>query len=789
MMKAIKFHRYILIFALFVVAGSAALNGQKVQEISGVLKDQAGKQPVAYATVSIYDANDSAFITGTLSDPQGEFHLKTDFTGKAFLKISFVGYKPFLMDIEVTANEKLDAGTISLEEESYLIGEAVITGNRIKAHDEADKTTYLVNKKIYGVSNTGLDVLKHIPGVQVDLMQNVYLEGSPDILILVNGIERDRNFIQQLGSDMIDKVEIMPIPSSRYDADISGVINVILKKDKKAGVNGQLSTDIPVRRSEIYSFPMYSVNLSHKNFNVFTSCNGDMHYFDMHEGYERKLSNHEEITEIEKSNSFRQKDWSFRFHYGFDYFINEKNLVNFYTYRNPARYGDAGDMRLRTWNPDDLTGDWNAFKNDVDKTDMSYYSLYYKHQFKKPGQAISCDMNYFHYQSDRILSYEWITLSGYQLPDNITETRPVQSTMRVKIDYTTTLGDHVKLDAGMKTEYSLRKNQLLPELLHQEEICALYTSLQYDVSRWNLNGGLRAEKSVARPGENDPDKNIALLPHSVVSFSINSKQQLKLSYRRQIRHPVINHLDSYRYTEDPFTVFCGNPGLDPEMQDRLYLDYSIRFGNQYLSHRLFYAHISDAIQRLSYMNGQVMETEVHNLGDLDYYGYQLTGSISPHRTITVNTNMKLFVVQTFPGRLASSRGIEEKTQAGFELGLSAIAAFKHDINLSLLLNYNSAVYDIQHRTTKAPLYFIQLDKSFKKKLKIGIMACLPFTKTFNDSRVLTASAGMQNLTGRDIRLSTFPLMLNIGYRFSSGKVAKQIERDKDLIEPVEREGL
>ncbi len=788
-MKAIKSHRLILIFTMFVVIGGTALNGQKIQEISGVLEDQAGKQPVTYATVSIYDANDSVFITGTLSDPEGIFHLKTDFTGEAFLKISFVGYKPFLMDIEMNANEKIDAGTISLEEDSYLIGEAVITGNRIKANDEADKTTYLVNRKIYGVSNTGLDVLKHIPGVQVDLTRNVYLEGSPDILILVNGIERDRNFIQQLGSDMIDKVEIMPIPSSRYDADISGVINVILKKDKKAGMNGQLYTDLPVRRSEIYSFPMYSVNLSYKNFNGFTSCNGDIRYFDMHEGYERKWPNHEDFTEIEKSNSFRQKDRSLRFHYGFDYFINEKNLVNFYGYRNPARYGDAGDLRLRTWNPDDLTGDWNANKYDVDITDISYYSLYYKHQFKKPGQAISCDMNYFNYQSDRILSYEGITLSGNQLPDNITETRPVQSTMRVKIDYTTNFGEHVKLDAGMKTEYSLRKNQLLPELLHQEEIYALYTSLKYDVSRWNLNGGLRAERSVARPGENDPDENIAFLPHSVVSFSINSKQQVKLSYRRQIRRPKINHLDPYSYNEDPFTAFTGNPCLDPEMQDRLYLDYSIRIRDQYLSHRLFYTHISDAIQRLSYMNGQVMETEVHNLGDLNFLGYQLSGSVSPHQKINVNTNMKLFVVQTFPGRLASSRGIEEKIQVGFELGLSAIAAFRHDINLSLLLNYNSAVYDIQHRITKAPLYFIQLDKTFKKKLKIGIMACLPFIKTFNDSRVLTASAGMQNLTGRDIRLSTFPLMLNIGYRFNSGKVAKQIERDKDLIEPVEREGL
>src|SRR5665811_416334 len=103
---------------------------------------------------------------------------------------------------------------------------------RDRAKAEADKTTYFMNRKMYDASNTGVDMLNYIPGVQVDLMKNISLEGSQHIIILVDGKERDRNFLSQLNAGQIDKVEVNNTPGSRYDSGITGVINIILKKDK-----------------------------------------------------------------------------------------------------------------------------------------------------------------------------------------------------------------------------------------------------------------------------------------------------------------------------------------------------------------------------------------------------------------------------------------------------------------------------------------------------------------------------------------------------------------------------
>ena len=125
----------------------------------------------------------------------------------------------------------------------------------MKAKTDADKTTYFMNKKMYDASNTGVDILNYIPGIQVDIMKNISFEGSQNIVILVDGKERDRNFVSQLNANQIDKVEVINAPGSRYDADVTGVINIILKKDRESGINGHIYAEVPTSKSEIYVFP------------------------------------------------------------------------------------------------------------------------------------------------------------------------------------------------------------------------------------------------------------------------------------------------------------------------------------------------------------------------------------------------------------------------------------------------------------------------------------------------------------------------------------------------------
>jgi hypothetical protein len=203
--------------------------------IRGQLADKVSSQPLGFATIALRRLADSTLLTGVASDAEGKFMLEAIEKGKYELQISSVGYESESIIIEL--NGDMETGTFLLREKSVSLSEVIITGDRKKAENGGEKTTWLINQKMYDASNSGIDILGHIPGVGVDIMKNISLAGSQNILILVDGREREKNFLNQLDALLIDKIEIINNPGSGYDAGISGVINIILKKEKKSGIN------------------------------------------------------------------------------------------------------------------------------------------------------------------------------------------------------------------------------------------------------------------------------------------------------------------------------------------------------------------------------------------------------------------------------------------------------------------------------------------------------------------------------------------------------------------------
>lgn len=324
----------IMLLAVALVS-SNGVNAQEKQSITGKLIEEKSTQAVSFATIALIKASDSKIAGSSMSDENGVFSISPVITGSYILKVSNIGFKPVTRNIEVINRGVTDAGIILLQDTSIMLKELVIVGERIKAKSESDRTTYNVTKKMLEVSNTGTDVLKLIPGIQIDLMQNVSLEGSPDILIFVDGKERDKSFISQLSPDHIYHIEVISAPPSNYDGNITGAINIVLKKDRDSGISGHILAEIPVTSSLVYVFPSYSLNWGFKKLNLYTSYNGELTYLDLHESTRRKVWNANDSNELFLNQDLRQKDWSHWFHYGLDYFLSDKDQLNFYGYYNP----------------------------------------------------------------------------------------------------------------------------------------------------------------------------------------------------------------------------------------------------------------------------------------------------------------------------------------------------------------------------------------------------------------------------------------------------------------------
>jgi outer membrane receptor protein involved in Fe transport len=767
------------------IVSSNVVYAQEIQSITGKLIEEKSNQAVSFATVVLIKASDSKIAGGSMSDENGVFSISPVNSDNYILKVSNIGYKPVTRNIEVINSGVTDAGILLLQDTSIMLKELVIVGERIKAKSESDRTTYNVTKKMLDVSNTGTDVLKLIPGVQIDLMQNVSLEGSPDILIFVDGKERDKSFISQLNPNQIDRIEVISAPPSNYDGNVTGAINIVLKKDRDSGISGHILAEIPVSSSLVYVFPSYSLNLGFKKLNLYTSYNGELTYLDLHESTKRNVWNENDSNELSLNQDLRQKDWSHRFHYGLDYFLSDKDQLNFYGYYNPYSRELDGDVysRMSGTNNDSL----KSVKDDTDLNTSTFYSLYYKHTFDKKGSEITADI------SNHFLTAENRTDYLYSGPDeNIISkeyaVKPKQNAFSLRIDYKTIFLDKFIFSTGVKAK--LQKSQdRYNEFEYNENIYAIYSNIAYKQEKIDLSIGLRTEKSVSELKDAFINLFLSFLPSATVRYKLTSKQNIQASFNHTIKRPNIYQLNPYTSLSDPYTVSKGNPFLKPELLSSLYLEHSVQLNGNYLASRLFFNRTTNHITNLMFINNtSTFETQVQNLGSVNQLGLQFSGTLKI-AFATFNPYIKIYGLQTSGNNIAKYYSIRNKNSMGLESGLSAIVSFKHDIACSLTLQYNSAKYDIQGSSYSDVLYFLSVEKTFKQKIKLGIVTAMPFTRSFTYNGSKISDGNFQNTYEGNVIMPAIPFWFKLGFQFNSGKSRSKISREKDEIDNPQKKGF
>jgi outer membrane receptor protein involved in Fe transport len=779
----------LLIFAITTGLVLTQGQGQPRLSIKGQLKDQQNMQAVAYATVALKRSLDSTFITGVASNADGEFSLENISKGNYCLIISAIGYYHITMTVDLTSD--YNAGTILLQQKSVALGEIVVTGERVKAKTGIEKTTYFVNKKMYDASVNGVDILNFIPGVQVDIMKNISLVGSQKIVILVDGRERDRNFLSQLNAKQIDKVEITDTPGSKYDADVNGVINIILKKDISPGIDGHIHLEVPTSQSTIYIFPDYSFNYNINKINLYTSYDGNLSYFNITENSYRNNQNSNGLREITSDQVVRQKYWSHRFHFGLGYNLNENNQLNFYAFYNPYSSEHSGNAVLHLKEDKPGSHDWSALKLDHDINYSIFYTVNYKHVFNKPTEVITFDLSYFNFRavnSTTFISSD--SIFEYFPARQANVVKPEQSSFSFKVDYTTPVTDKIRLDFGIKTKSQILKDRESAQFKYNESIFSLYGAITYSYSKYSFNAGIRAEKSTSGQESSFNYKVLALLPNATINYKITSKQNLKIAYNRTISRPNIYDLNPFSSSDDPFSIKSGNTELKPEFRQNISIDYSKNFRDNYLSAKVFYSDRSEAINQYTFINeAGIFETHIANMGNIRGYGFQITGALKFGKSVAINPSLNVTQICTSVNNLSKLYDINNRQKMALQAGLSAIVNFKYDIIASLQFQYNSPLIQIQTVSFSDALYIVSMEKSFNKKFKFGISCALPFMRTFRYQGSEIRGADFYSHSEGNIRFSVVPVWFKLTYLFNSGKAVNRDKNSKEDIDIMPKKGF
>ncbi|MGE5406141.1 MAG: TonB-dependent receptor domain-containing protein [Methanosarcina sp.] len=774
-----------IIFSAAICTNIFAQTHQKFS-ITGQLSDKTGNQPVAFATIALKRIADSMLITGVASDQEGKFRLEQVEKGKYNLQISAIGYE--CIESYIDLRENLEAGTFLLREKSVSLPDVFVSAERKKAESGADKTTWLVNQKMSDAAATGTDLLGYIPGVSVDMMKNISVAGNQNILILVDGREREKNFINQLDASRIDKVEIISTPGSEYDASVTGVINIILKKDRNSGMNGYINAEIPTSASEIYPFPSSSIGYGRGKMNLFASWNGELAYFDILESTSRSFRSIKGPVDILSEQVLRQKNWSHRFHYGFDYYLNEKNQFNFYAWYNPWSRELDGTTILKIREDSIETNLASGTKEDTDSNKAAFYSAYFRHNFSRQGSKIEFDLSNYHYKGESVTEFN--LGSDDQVINRSAGVMPKQNSVILRIDYTTLISEKLRLSAGIKTRFQTLQDRQTEEFRYNENVYAAYGALTYDVSKFTFKTGLRAERSSAYLNGSFKSNIISFLPDATISYKLRTTKDLRLAYNRTIKRPGLYELNPNPSYSDLFSSRIGNPCLKPDFLTELTLRYSASAGNTFNSFQVYYRQRNNAINSYTFINEKgIFETSEANLGNIWAYGFELTSGVKLFKIISLNSYLSLYDLHTSANSTAAFYNIENRKKVSFESGISAIATFRHDISASIKFHYSTPGTDLQTITFGDALYFVSLEKIFVKKYKVAITSALPFARSFTYQGSKINGPDFIICNKGNIRLSRIPLWLTFRYQFSSGKKIDRIDRTKEEISNLPQKGF
>jgi outer membrane receptor for ferrienterochelin and colicin len=765
----------------FLISGLSGLFAQEYTSLTGKLADQISNEAVPYANIALYSAPDSKLINGQMSDTNGYFKFSRVPAGSYRLLVSMVGYEQMSKEIKITDDSPYDAGILFLHESIISLEETVVTADRIRGKSEKDKATFFMTRKMIEASNNGLDIIKLVPGVQVDLRQNISLEGSQNILILVDGKERDKNYLSQINPNLIDKVEIMSAPPSKYDADVTGVINVVLKKEKNSGMGGQVNLEIPGSTSSFYIHPDYNFSLGFKKLNLYTSYNGEMIRFDQHESIHRNSSGIEGDVETRTDQYVRQKLWSHRFHYGFDYFLSPKSLFNFYAFYNPYSQEYNGLAEAGTNGND--KGQWQAVRVSSNFNKSTFYSLFFKHTFNDIGSDLTFDVSNYHLTGDIASTY---TPGGSENGSGAinNNSKPGQNTFSFKVDGNVPLGQNMILSMGAKMRLQEMQDATVEDFRYTEQVYAAYGSLGFTGTKYDWNAGLRIENSVSELENNFHNPVLSLLPFATLNFKFSSDQNLKMALSRTIYRPNLYQLNPSISIDDPYTVRRGNPYLNPEIRTAVFMEYSKKFKSNFVSTRFFYNGNREVINNLTFINDtSAFETRIYNLGTIHQLGFQFIGTLKIGGLITFNPYIRLYGQYTKGNQLANEFSIADRYQLVIEPGFSAIVSFKHDFNLSMSCQYSSPRNNIQDNSFSDALYFISFEKTFKKCFKAGIVSVLPLKRTFTYQGSEIKDPDFNSCYKGEIHLQDFLVSFKLSYQFNAGKNHEKINRVKEIDAP------
>jgi outer membrane receptor protein involved in Fe transport len=643
--------------------------------VTGSIIAKSTKKPIENISVVLFDLGDSTIVSGTMTDAKGRFVMNHIPDGNYYIVFGCIGYKEsntgaFSIDAK---HKNLDLGILSMLEAPVPLKGTVVTGERPTLNTSIDRKVYNIEKDIMGQAASASELLQNIPSVSVDIDGNVSLRGSGNVLILINGrtsplMGKTRaDVLQQMPANSIERIEVITNPSAKYKPDgTSGIINLVLKKNAKAGLGGTISAN--GGPSNRYNGNV-SLNYNPGRFNLYGSygLRKDSRNRNSIDSGRYYYQNSDTNSYYNQDNETFDRPLSHIASLGVDYNLDEKNSFGIsgnYFYKGFTRTGISRNISLN--HESAISNEYTRSRFDPEYERDNEATAYFDHSFAKKDHKLHIEFNI----SDQPEQEDNHYTDTYVVPDQMpqydnTLIKQGEKQNQSSIEYANPLSENSTFESGFTREVTKQDFDFYAEyfdnnrqafvtdvaktnrFLYDESINALYGTLEHSFGQFSFLGGLRFEyvlskSNLVTTGSTFKNDYLSLYPSLHLSYKLSESSELQLNYSRRTNRPEGDDLNPFPEYSDPLHLRAGNPHLLPE-----YI-HSVEFGWQWLNNNLkltpsiYYRYRYNGFTSVTeVVQDTVLLTTVRNLSSDQSAGLELvvSGSLADYLTTDINTNI------------------------------------------------------------------------------------------------------------------------------------------------------
>ncbi|MEP0859897.1 MAG: TonB-dependent receptor [Ignavibacterium sp.] len=792
----------VVVVNMMSFAQSSSLSAGKI--VSGIVLDSATASALPFANITLHSKSDSAFITGASTDVEGEFELNNVTEGEYYLKISFVGYNTkFIPNLKINkSSQKIDLGKITLSKVTYELDAAEVVGEKVSEELHLDKKVINVSQNLNAQGGSALDVLQNQPSVRVDPDGTVYLRGSSNFTVYVNGKPyplQGSDALKQISANTIENIELITNPSSKYDAEGSaGIININLKAQKDYSLSGILNLNSGT--GDKYNADG-TINYNHNGL----SLNGGLDYRNnlfLNNQEIQRVSNLGSFTQLNQTNvSVRNKREQYAFRSGLDYTFNPQSSLGLTL--GVGVVDIEGGLSTNVLKQQSGLPDYSYVKNKME-IPVKYVntSLNYHYKFEPDVNDIyfEATYNYVDVPNDQVTEEYSSNENFNSLTELISKVSYSNGSLRnegrAKLNYKHKLSEGATIETGVQTNYSFRNlsavnkiydknlndyvvdNNLTNEFDLRNNVYAGFVSFTSQIAEFNYMIGLRGEymdrlldqKTLS---QSYTFEKMDFFPSVNVSRKIDD-HQLQLSYSRRINRPNENILNPFPFFSDPNISVAGNPKLKPEYIDAFEFNYQKMFGGVFLSAQTYYRKSKDSFtQTFSTDSTGKLNIIFNNYGNSDVYGAELSSSFSVAEIFRFDPSVNLF--QTHLDGLADGKAIV-KDFFNWSARLNATVTITPDTRFMVSGNYMKFV-DAQSESDP----FMQINASLRQEFFNKAMSLtLQARNLFKASDMKFTTTGSNFSGNAFIRPEAPVFSLAFSYNFNNFKRTQRPNENIDI---------